>query len=877
MFTLASASSRASSPSVPGLSWTSTTSTSRSSARPRPASSIAARARGASSSSNSRWMTPWPSPVNAARPRMFAPAAPVASPRRASWPGSSCRMTVKSLGTWALRFGRTLQRSAPRGQRRRGPVRSGAGAPRRAAALRKPALAQVIGELHLLGRRAALVRARRLHDARQPVEARLGQEHRAAVGPELALGDVGMAVAVGAERRLRVVEVQRPDPLDADELDALVEDRAERVGRADLEARREQGAGVQADPEALVASGGVDERRELVEGAPERAARAGGVLEMEGAAVALGQRLADDLPRARNRGLDAAGLRGPGVEHDAARAELVARLQRDDEGVARLAAHRAVGRRGVEEVHGMDEQRVDPAAALGLVVGGDLLVGVDRRPPGARALVEELDRATALLTAALDRVRRAAGGGDVGADQHAGAPAVSIRRWGVLSQGMRVRFAPSPTGALHIGGARTALYNWLLARHAGGTLVLRIEDTDRERSTPENVERILDALNWLELDWDEGPISQISRSDRHQEALQRLLDEGRAYRSTATGDDVQAWKAEHGADRGFRGEPEDDGAVRLRVPDEGETVVHDLIRGDTTFRHVHLDDPVIARADGTVLYNFAVAIDDLDAEISHVIRGEDHLSNTPKQLLVYEALGAEPPLFAHLPLLHGPDGKKLSKRHGAASVQDLRDAGYLPEAVRNYLALLGWGDTDDETILSTDELVKRFRIERVSRNPARFDEQKLRWLNGRYVRELGTDELTKRLEGYLGRDGDLRPAVAISEEKMQTLADFWPPAGFIFDGPADDPKAREKGLSDDGRTPLKAVRDPLPPVEPFTVVGIEPVLRELVEAREAKPRDVCQPIRVALAGTTVSPGIFETLEVLGRDESLRRIDAALST
>jgi glutamyl-tRNA synthetase len=442
---------------------------------------------------------------------------------------------------------------------------------------------------------------------------------------------------------------------------------------------------------------------------------------------------------------------------------------------------------------------------------------------------------------------------------------------------MRVRFAPSPTGALHIGGARTALYNWLLARHAGGTLVLRIEDTDRERSTPENVEQILDALRWLELDWDEGPISQVSRTDRHEEVLERLLDEGHAYRSNATADDVKAYKAEHGADRGFRGRPEAEGAVRLHVPDDGETVVHDLIRGDTTFHNVHLDDPVIARADGTVLYNFAVAVDDLDAEITQVIRGEDHLSNTPKQLLVFKALGAEPPLFAHLPLLHGPDGKKLSKRHGAASVQELRAAGYLPEAVRNYLALLGWGDTDDETILSTDELVRRFRIERVSRNPARFDEQKLRWLNGRYVRELGVDELTKRLEGYLGRDGDLRPAVAISEEKMQTLADFWPLAGFIFDGPSDDPKAREKWLGDDGRAALQAAREALAAVDPFTIDGIEPALRGVVEGRAAKPRDVFQPIRVALAGTTVSPGIFETLEVLGRDEALRRIDAALST
>ena len=439
---------------------------------------------------------------------------------------------------------------------------------------------------------------------------------------------------------------------------------------------------------------------------------------------------------------------------------------------------------------------------------------------------------------------------------------------------MRVRFAPSPTGQLHIGGARTALYNWLVARGQGGTMVLRIEDTDRERSTPENVEQILDALRWLEIDYDEGPISQVARSDRHQEVLQRLLDDGHAYRSTATAEDVKAYKERHGADRGFRGEPEDEGAVRLRVPDEGESVVHDLIRGDTTFAHVHLDDPVIARADGSVLYNFAVAIDDLDSEITHVIRGEDHLSNTPKQLLVLEAVGAEPPVYAHLPLLHGPDGKKLSKRHGAASVQELRDAGYLPEAVRNYLALLGWGDEDDETIIPTDELIRRFRIERVSRNPARFDEQKLRWINGRYMRELGTDEITRRLEALTGRSG-LRDAVAISEEKIQTLADFWPLAGFIFDGPADDPGAREKWLSDGGREALADARHALESTDPFDSEHIEEALRGVVEARGAKARDVFQPVRVALAGSTVSPGIFETLAVLGRDESLARIDAAL--
>ncbi len=441
---------------------------------------------------------------------------------------------------------------------------------------------------------------------------------------------------------------------------------------------------------------------------------------------------------------------------------------------------------------------------------------------------------------------------------------------------MRVRFAPSPTGALHIGGARTALYNWLMARGNDGVLVLRIEDTDRERSTPENVEQILDALAWLELDYDEGPISQVSRTERHQELLQKLLDEGKAYRSNATGDDVKAYKSQHGADKGFRGEAEEAGAVRLRVPDEGSTTVHDLIRGDTVFQHVHLDDPVIARADGSVLYNFAVAVDDLDAEITHVVRGEDHLSNTPKQLLVYEALGATPPLFAHLPLLHGPDGKKLSKRHGAASVQELRDAGFLPEAVRNYLALLGWGAADDQTILSTRELQEQFDVARVQKNPAQFDVKKLTWLNGRYIREMDVDVLTARLEAFTGRTG-LREAVAISQEKIGTLADFEPLAGFLFDGPADDPKAREKWLDEDHRHALVQSREALAHLEPFDVERIEVALREVVEADPArKPKDVFQPIRVALAGTTISPGIFESLAVLGREESLKRLDAALA-
>jgi len=440
---------------------------------------------------------------------------------------------------------------------------------------------------------------------------------------------------------------------------------------------------------------------------------------------------------------------------------------------------------------------------------------------------------------------------------------------------MRVRFAPSPTGALHVGGARTALYNWLLARGHGGTFVLRIEDTDRERSTPENVEQIFEALRWLNLDWDEGPIFQAERAERHRDVLEQLLASGHAYHSTATTDDVKAWKQKHGMGRGFRGEAEPSGAVRLRVPDTGETVVDDMIIGRTSFPNSSQDDRVIARADGSVLYNFAVAIDDLDAGITHVVRGIDHLPNTPPQMHVFQALGVEPPRYAHLPLLHGPDGKKLSKRRHAASVQALREAGYLPEAVDNYIALLGAGFAADEEFFSLEELAERFQLDRVSKNPAVFDERKLRHLNGRWIRAIGIDALAIRLEAYTGRTG-LRPAVEIAAEKIQTLADFWPLVAFVFDGPADDPAAFEKVIcSDGGLETLEAARAALAHAEPFTVENVESALRQVVEARGAKPAKVYQPVRVAIAGTTVSPGIFESVALLGREETLMRIDRAL--
>jgi glutamyl-tRNA synthetase len=444
----------------------------------------------------------------------------------------------------------------------------------------------------------------------------------------------------------------------------------------------------------------------------------------------------------------------------------------------------------------------------------------------------------------------------------------------------RFRFAPSPTGALHIGGARTALYNWLAARHAAeGRLVLRIEDTDRERSTTENVDQILDAMEWLGLTYDEGPISQAGRADRHAAALATLLESGAAYRDFATGKDVEVWKAEHGAGRGYRGTPTEDpgAAIRLRVPDDGETIVEDLIHGPVAFPNASYDDFVIARADESVLYNFAVAVDDAEMGITEVVRGDDHLSNTPKQLLVLKALGHEPPRYAHLPLLHGPDGKKLSKRHGAASVQELREAGYLPAAVRNYLALLGWGTDDDTTLMSTEELVRRFEVGDVGRSAAIFDEKKLRWLNGRFMRELPLDEYMAAVAAHIGREPDaaLRAACEIAQEKAQTLDEVWALIRFLFEPPVDDPKAWAKTMKENAGELLGAGREALAAAPAFDAAAVEAALAPLAERLDVKPGKLYQPIRVAITGSTVSPGIFESVAALGRDASLARIDAAI--
>jgi glutamyl-tRNA synthetase len=410
-------------------------------------------------------------------------------------------------------------------------------------------------------------------------------------------------------------------------------------------------------------------------------------------------------------------------------------------------------------------------------------------------------------------------------------------------------------------------------------MILRIEDTDRERSTAENVEQILDAMRWLELDWDEGPISQADRAERHGAALERLLDSGAAYRDAAAAKDVEAWKAEHGTGRGYRGTPTEEpgAAVRLRVPDAGETVVEDLIRGPVSFPNASYDDFVIARGDGSVLYNFAVAVDDAEMGITEVVRGDDHLSNTPKQLLVLAALGHEPPRYAHLPLLHGPDGKKLSKRHGAASVQELREVGYLPAAVRNYLALLGWGTDDDTTLMSTEELVRRFRVDDVGKSAAIFDERKLRWLNGRFMREMPLDEYTAAVALHLGREPDerLRAACAISQEKAQTLAEVWPLIRFLFEPPVDDPKAWSKVMKEGSGAMLEAAAEALKEAEPFEPAAIEEALAPLLERFDVKPGRLYQPIRVAITGSSVSPGIFESVAALGREPTLNRLETAV--
>jgi glutamyl-tRNA synthetase len=408
---------------------------------------------------------------------------------------------------------------------------------------------------------------------------------------------------------------------------------------------------------------------------------------------------------------------------------------------------------------------------------------------------------------------------------------------------IRVRFAPSPTGYLHVGGARTALFNWLFARHEGGEFLLRIEYTDTSREVAEAVDKIQESLRWLGLDLDGEVTFQLDRMEKAQEVARQLVDQGKAY--------------------------EDEGAIRFRMPDEGLTAWEDVVLGRIEYPNDKLEDLVLVRSDGRPTYNFVSPLEDVLDGITHVIRAQDHVSNTPKQLQILQALGAELPTYAHVPLLNGPDGRKLSKRHGAITVEDFRAEGYIPEAFANFMALLGWSYDDHTEIMSREELVERFTLERVGKSAAVFDYDKLKHLNGVYLRALPPEEYADRLVAYLreqGYDWDeqlVRRAAPLVQEKIATLGEFPAFAGFLFARP--DPDGAVDGAV------LPAAAEALEQVEPFDASSIEAALRELAERLGLKPRDAFQPIRLAVTGSPVSPGLFESLELLGKEESLVRI------
>lgn len=456
------------------------------------------------------------------------------------------------------------------------------------------------------------------------------------------------------------------------------------------------------------------------------------------------------------------------------------------------------------------------------------------------------------------------------------------------------RFAPSPTGFLHIGGARTALFNWLFARHHGGRFLLRIEDTDRARSTPEAVDAIFDGLKWLGLDWDEEPVFQFSRADRHAEIAHKLLAEGKAYHCYASPEELTAMREEQKAkglptryDGRWRDrDPAEAPAgvppvVRLKAPQEGETVIADLVQGEVRVANAQLDDMVLLRADGTPTYMLSVVVDDHDMNITHVIRGDDHLTNTFRQTQLYRACGWDVPEFSHIPLIHGPDGAKLSKRHGALGAEAYRDMGFLPEAMRNYLLRLGWGHGDDE-LISTEQAIEWFDLGSVGRSPARFDMAKLTNLNGIYMREAEDARLTAlivpHLEKAVGRSlPDEQKALLIKamdglKQRAKTLIELAESAVFYVRRrplPIDE-KAR-KQLEDGGWAVIDGLLGKLQNFEPWDRTAIEDLVRVHAEENELKLGKVAQPLRAALAGSTVSPPIFEVMELLGRDESLARL------
>lgn len=459
-----------------------------------------------------------------------------------------------------------------------------------------------------------------------------------------------------------------------------------------------------------------------------------------------------------------------------------------------------------------------------------------------------------------------------------------------------VRFAPSPTGYLHIGGARTALFNWLFARHHGGRYLLRIEDTDRQRSTTAAIDAIFDGLGWLGLLPDEPPVFQFERAGRHAEVARRLLAEGKAYHCYATPEELEAMRAAQRAagqpvrydgrwrDRDPASAPAGVAPViRLKAPQTGETVLEDLVQGEIRVDNAQLDDMVLLRGDGTPTYMHSVVVDDIDMGISHVIRGHDHLTNTLRQVQLYQAIGATPPRFAHIPLIHGADGAKLSKRHGALSVTEYREMGFLPEAVRNYLLRLGWGHGDDE-IISTEQAIAWFDLDGVGRSPARFDMAKLTSLNAHYLRERPDAELVELIEPRLAAMGlrldakgkkRLLGGMEGLKQRARTLADLAEAAAFyVRPRPVPVEEKARRVLDEPSRAAIAAIARPLAAVEDWRDDALENVCRAQAGVLGIGFGKLAQPLRVALTGSTVSPGIFEIMRVLGRAEVLARIEDA---
>ncbi len=471
------------------------------------------------------------------------------------------------------------------------------------------------------------------------------------------------------------------------------------------------------------------------------------------------------------------------------------------------------------------------------------------------------------------------------------------------SNPVRVRFAPSPTGYLHVGGARTALYNWLFARKNKGVFILRIEDTDQARSTKEATQAILDGMSWLGMDWDEGPFFQAERLDLYKAAAAKLLAEDKAYHCYCSPEELSAMRKEQESKKQapkYDGRcrhltPEQKAAfekegrkpvLRFKLPSQGITVVKDMIHGDVKFSNDLLDDFVIYKSDGFPTYNFAVTVDDNDMKITHVIRGDDHLSNTPRQVLLYQALGYVIPVFAHIPMILGKDKARLSKRHGATSVIVYKDMGYLPEAMMNYLARLGWGHGDKE-IFTIDELISLFEIEKVNKTSAVFDMDKLNWLNANYIRQKSADELIELTRPFLekaypsyGKKDPvwLKKMTAALQERLKTVNECVELSDFFFnDEVAFDQQAFDKQLKAEGaKDILIKLGDKLSAVSPFTKENIEPAFRGLAEELGIKAGKVIHPARVALTGRMDSPPMFDTTELIGKELCLQRIDRAVA-